>query len=161
MLRGLALLALGLTLPAHAGDRVHWKHIESEVAAAEKAQPTCETSTATATNDHVAAVYEELQTPLTRKDDTADAFTARIRAAVLVRRVAAAGSRQAHALDACGDAQAGFVAWQLDAMAQSMDRTALEVLDHAVTALGPDPARDLCTLLPSPVAAKRPKVCTG
>lgn len=160
MLRGAILLALVLAVPARAGDGINWKKVESRVKAVEKAKPTCATAKASDTSDAVAAIYASLQDPLTRKDATVQDYSDRIRATMLVRRVATAGSHEAHTLEACGDAQAGFVAWQLDSMAQTMDHTALAALDAAVAALGTDPAHDLCSLLPSKVAAQRPKLCT-
>jgi len=160
----LPTLAFALLLPANAGAQeaaVDWPALEQRVERLEGTESSCDHPDAAAeANDTVATFYTDLQGPLSHPGTTAEDFTIRLRATVLMRRVARAGSSQLLALEHCCAECSSFSAWQLDAMAQSMERTLLSELDRARTELGAAPAHDLCALLPEDVS-KQSATCAA
>jgi hypothetical protein len=163
-MRSLSALALTMLIPFEASAQeaeVDWHALEKRTTQLEQAEPDCDNAgAATETNDAVAAMYTDLQAPLSHPGVTAEDFTTRVRATVLLRRVARAGSRQLLALERCCTDCSSFSAWQLDAMGQSMERTLLSELDQALAELGTDPTQSLCDLIPSEVSEQR-AVCGG
>ncbi|MBW2255629.1 MAG: hypothetical protein JRI25_13655 [Deltaproteobacteria bacterium] len=163
-MRSLSALALTMLIPMGASAQeavVDWPALEQRTAQLEQAEPSCSNAeAATETNDAVAAMYTELQVPLSHPGVTAEDFTTRVRATVLMRRVAQAGSLQLLALERCCLECSSFSTWQLDAMRQSMEKVLLSEIDQALTELGADPTRRLCNLLPDEVSQQR-AVCGG